>query len=141
MKFQLHLHTDELERLHTHAENCLPNEAVAMLFGTMSENRITVTRVEIVENISESRTTFSIDPEVQYRLLIEAEELGDDLVCIFHSHPAPPHPSQTDLRNMKINPVVWLIASKETGTWVSRAFVLTCGKVIEGEVTYFGEVP
>ncbi|MDF1537565.1 MAG: M67 family metallopeptidase [Candidatus Thorarchaeota archaeon] len=134
MEFYLHLSTGELERLHAHAEDSLPFEAVALLFGTIADNRIVVTRVVIVDNISKSRTVFSINPEIQYRLLIEAEEIGDSLVCIFHSHPAPPRPSESDLENMKLNPVVWLIASKETGNWESRAFLLKCLRVIEGTV-------
>ncbi len=134
MEYYLYLSTGELERLHTHAEDSLPFEAAALLFGTVTDNRIVVTRAAIVDNISKSRTTFSISPEVQYRLLMEAEDIGENLVCIFHSHPAPPRPSESDLGNMKLNPVVWLIASKETGNWESRAFLIKCGKVIEGSI-------
>ena len=136
-----YIHQDELERLHTHAENCLPSEAAALLFGTTSVTRIIVTRVVIVDNISQSRTTFSVDPEVQYRLLVEAEELGEDLVCIFHSHPAPPRPSKSDVGNMRLNPVVWLIASKETGNWESRAFLLDNDEIIEVSIISSDEAP
>lgn len=141
MGFHLYLDIDELERLHVHAEDCLPFEAVALLFGTTSDNKIVVTRVAIVDNTSKSRTTFSVNPEVQYRLLVEAEDLKESLVCIFHSHPAPSRPSKSDVGNMKLNPVVWLIASKETGSWESHAFILENGEIMEGSIISSGEAP
>jgi proteasome lid subunit RPN8/RPN11 len=85
---------------------------------------VVVSHIELIQNIAESKTSFSVDPEVEYKLLVEAEERGEDLVGIFHSHPAPPKPSSSDLRNMRLNPVVWLISSKLTGCWISRAFIL-----------------
>lgn len=141
MEFHFHLKPDELELLHRHAEDSLPLEAVALLFGSVVDNRILAKRIVIVDNTSQSRTTFSVNPELQYRLLVEAENLGEDLVGIFHSHPAPPRPSHSDLENMKLNPVVWLIASNETGRWESRAFILKDGNVIEGRVICSGEEP
>ncbi len=125
MQHTLHLSKGDLFKLHEHAESNLPNEAAALIFGIISENSIIVKQIEIVLNESSSRvTTFEVNPEEQYRLFVEAEERNEELVCIFHSHPAPPYPSKTDLRNMKLNPVVWLIASKESGNWESRAYLL-----------------
>ena len=69
-------------------------------------------------------TSFSIDPEIQYSLLMDADIRGESMVGIFHSHPAPPRPSQSDMKNMQLNPVVWLIASNTTGEWVTRAYIL-----------------
>jgi proteasome lid subunit RPN8/RPN11 len=100
-------------------------EAVALLFGQVSGSSVKVNSVELMQNEATSnRTSFMVNPEVQYRLLVKAEEQGEDLVAIFHSHPAPPFPSNRDIQNMKLNPVVWLIASKESGDWVSKAFLL-----------------
>ncbi|MFW9908852.1 MAG: M67 family metallopeptidase [Candidatus Thorarchaeota archaeon] len=139
MEYRLRLGTGHLERLYHHAETCLPLESVALLFGSVEEDTIVVNRVELTENMAESRTTFSIDPVLQYNLFVKAEELGEDLVCIFHSHPAPPAPSKTDLKNMVLNSVVWLIASKQTGTWESRAFILDDGQPVEIIVTFSEE--
>ncbi|MHA1943731.1 MAG: Mov34/MPN/PAD-1 family protein [Candidatus Thorarchaeota archaeon] len=125
MQYTLHLTNDNLLKLHAHAEANLPNESAALLFGSISKHLITVNTIELVSNESiSSITTFEVNPEEQYRLLIEAEERHEELVCIFHSHPAPPFPSKTDRRNMKLNPVVWLIGSKERGTWESRAYLM-----------------
>jgi proteasome lid subunit RPN8/RPN11 len=33
------------------------------------------------------------------------------VIGIFHSHPAKPAPSSTDIKFMEINPVAWLIYS------------------------------
>jgi proteasome lid subunit RPN8/RPN11 len=120
----LRLSENDLIRLHNHAEQSLPFEAAALLFGRVQDNEVVVSHIEIVYNIAESRTSFSIDPEAEYKLLVEAEAREEDLVGIFHSHPAPPKPSSRDLKNMRLNPVVWLISSKLTGSWVSRAYIL-----------------
>ncbi len=125
MQYRMHLSNDNLLKLHEHAEANLPNESAALIFGIVSEDSIIAKRIELVLNESSSRmTSFNVDPEKQYRLLLEAEDRNEELVCIFHSHPAPPYPSTTDRRNMKLNPVVWLIASKESGSWESRAYLL-----------------
>ena len=115
---------DDLNRLHDHADQSLPLEAAALLFGRVQDNDVLVDHIELVPNTAKSRTSFSVDPETEYKLLVEAEERGEDLVGIFHSHPAPPRPSASDLRNMRLNPVVWVISSKLTGNWTSRAFIL-----------------
>jgi len=135
------LNPNHLEQLHAHAEHCLPNEAVALLFGVVKDSNIVIKRIEMMANTAESRTTFSVEPTVQYQLLVEAEELGEALVCIFHSHPAPPKPSQSDLKNMELNPVVWLIASRNSGRWESRAYLLEEKRVKEVKINLFDEVP
>lgn len=125
MQYTLHLSNKILQTLHEYAQENQPNEAAALLFGTVSESSVTIKHIELVLNQSSSSiTSFNVDPEEQYRLLVEAEERDEELVCIFHSHPAPPYPSATDRQNMQLNPVVWLIASKESGNWESRAYIL-----------------
>jgi proteasome lid subunit RPN8/RPN11 len=121
----LHLSILDLDTLHNHAETNRPMEAAALLFGIVSEFSVIVNRIELVHNESlSSMTSFKINPEEQYRLLVEAEEQDEEFVGIFHSHPAPPFPSNRDQQNMKLNPVVWLIASKDSGNWVSKAFLI-----------------
>jgi proteasome lid subunit RPN8/RPN11 len=113
----------QLEALYDHAERSLPLEAVALLFGQTEGYRVEVGRIELMENTAESSTSFEVDPEKEYKLLIDAEEKGQTLVGIFHSHPAPPEPSSRDRTNMKLNPVIWLIASKLTGEWECDAYL------------------
>lgn len=121
----------DIHTLLVHAESYLPLEAVALLFGVVADDSVVVSTVELVDNSAASKTTFLVDPVVQYNLLMAYEERNESLVCVFHSHPAPPIPSSSDLRSMKLNPVVWLIASKSTGQWRYKAFLL--GKDEEAE--------
>ena len=132
MQYELHLSDEYLQTLHKHAETCFPFEAVALLFGHVSEQSVMIKHIEIVQNEAHTSTTsFMVNPEEQYRLLVEAEEQDQELVGIFHSHPAPPLPSNRDKENMKLNPVVWLIASKQSGDWVSKAFLMEDDQVKE----------
>jgi len=125
MQYELHLYEDDFTQLQNHAETCLPDEAVVLLFGVISENIVYVNHVEKMENESQtSQTSFSVNPEREYQLLIEAEDRNESLVGIYHTHPAPSEPSKTDLRNMCLNPVVWLISSKITGNWITKAYIL-----------------
>jgi len=134
VQLALRISSSELDALHSHAEQSLPFEAVALLFGALEGNVINATRIELMENVAKSRTSFEVNPEVEYKLLIDAETRGEDLIGIFHSHPAPPKPSSSDERNMKLNPVVWIIASKMTGSWESRAYVMESDEIHEIEM-------
>ena len=124
MEHVLVINQDDINCLLDHAESCLPLEAVALLFGIVTDERIVVRTTELLDNSAKSRTTFEVNPVEQYNLLVESEKRGEEMVCVFHSHPAPPKPSSTDMRNMRLNPVVWLIASKTTGQWKYKAFLL-----------------
>ncbi len=134
MQLALQISSSNLELLHLHAEQNLPFEAVALLFGATEGNVVDAARVELMENTAKSRTSFEVNPEVEYRLLIDAETRNEELIAIFHSHPAPPRPSSSDERNMRLNPVVWIIASKVTGNWESLAYVLEDDKIHEIEM-------
>lgn len=131
MQAALRLPKDALNQLHRHAEEALPLESVALLFGNVRKLEVVVTRLEFLENVAASTTSFAVDPEREYHLLVDAEERGEELVGIFHSHPAPSRPSSRDLRNMRLNPVVWAIASKSTGSWETRAFLLEGENLVE----------
>jgi proteasome lid subunit RPN8/RPN11 len=137
----MHLRNRDLSLLHTHAENCLPLESVALLFGVIEEHLVVVTRIECVRNESDkAATSFYVNPEEEYQLLIEAEARGEELVGIFHSHPAVPIPSSSDLDNMRLNPVVWLIASKASGAWSSKGFVLDDADAVEIPIMIMADV-
>ena len=88
MDYRLCLSIEDLKKLYEHAETTLPLESVALLFGQANDKYAIVSRIELVENSSKSQTKFSVDPVVQYKLYLKAEKYGDELVCIFHSHPA-----------------------------------------------------
>ncbi|TFG10012.1 M67 family peptidase [Candidatus Thorarchaeota archaeon] len=118
------LRRNMLGRLLEHAEQWYPKEGVALLFGHVSKQRGVVDRVALVDNSAASETTFRVKPEEQYRLLVESEERGEEMIGVFHSHPSSAQPSKTDLENMRLNPVVWIVASREEGSWDYASFVL-----------------
>ncbi len=141
MQYTMRLQNRDLSLLHIHAENCLPLESVALLFGVIEEHLVVVTRIECVRNESDkAATSFYVNPEEEYKLLIDAEARGEELVGIFHSHPAVPIPSSSDLDNMRLNPVVWLIASKASGAWSSKGFVLDDADAVEIPIMIMADV-
>jgi proteasome lid subunit RPN8/RPN11 len=137
-QYRLHISSEDILQLKRHAEEMFPSEAVALLFGTTSGTAVSATRIELMENISSAElTSFSVDPESEYTLLMDAEKRGESLIGIFHSHPAPPKPSATDLRNMRLNPVVWLVASKLSGDWIIKGYLLDNGETLEVSIHAF----
>ena len=52
MHYEIRISQQNHTRLHKHAETNLPREAVALLFGVMSEYIVRVNRVELMENES-----------------------------------------------------------------------------------------
>lgn len=137
MRYTLHISEELLFQLENHAEKQLPSEAVALLFGFSSGTDALVNRIELVKNDStRNRTSFSVNPEIQYALLMDADNHGESMVGIFHSHPAPPFPSMSDHKNMKLNPVIWLIASKTTREWMTKAYILEEEVPIEVKIEF-----
>jgi proteasome lid subunit RPN8/RPN11 len=111
------LTTGQIKELVSIAKDALPDEACAFLLGKND----TIVKILPMRNLDESPVTFSIDPgEVLYAYKY-AESEGLRVIAIFHSHPAKPSPSSTDIKFMEINPVVWLIYS--TREWRLKAYV------------------
>ena len=94
----------------------LPNEACALLGGAGG----VVTSLHPARNAAASPYRFELDPADLVRVVHAIEAAGEELVAIFHSHPASgPEPSPTDLREARYD-VVQLIA----GTGVLRGLAL-----------------
>lgn len=89
------------------AKDALPNESCAFLLGHNDK----VAKILPMRNIDESPVTFSIEPAELLHAYNLAESEGMQVIAIFHSHPAKPWPSSTDIKFMEINPVVWIIYS------------------------------
>jgi proteasome lid subunit RPN8/RPN11 len=95
-----------------HVENEKPNEACAILFGTVKDENNIVKEVFLTKNIEESPVNFTISNEqlIESYKLVEEKKL--DVVGIFHSHPnSIAFPSSIDKKFMHSNPVVWVIYS------------------------------
>jgi proteasome lid subunit RPN8/RPN11 len=112
----------QLERLISLAKDSLPNECCALLLGNNTkENELKVIDILSMRNSDSSPFTFRIEPQELINGYLTAENMGFNVVGIFHSHPAPPIPSSTDKIFMEINPVVWLIYSTVTNE--SKAYI------------------
>jgi proteasome lid subunit RPN8/RPN11 len=94
----------ELARI---ARDALPSESCALLLGH-DDN---VVKILPMRNTDESPVRFTIDPKELLNAYNLAESKGMQVIAIFHSHPAKPWPSSTDIKFMEINPVVWVIYS------------------------------
>jgi proteasome lid subunit RPN8/RPN11 len=97
----------QIEELVSIAKDVLPDESCALLLG---ENNAVV-EILPMRNVDESPVTFSIESTELVDAYNLAESKGLQVIAIFHSHPAQPSPSSTDIKFMEINPVVWLIYS------------------------------
>jgi proteasome lid subunit RPN8/RPN11 len=106
-----------IEELVSIAKDVLPDESCALLLG---ENNAVV-EILPMRNVDESPVTFSIESTELVDAYNLAESKGLQVIAIFHSHPAQPSPSSTDIKFMEINPVVWLIYS--TTEWRLKGYV------------------
>lgn len=133
---QIQLSSMQRRQLYGIRRRALPNEGCAILLGTYSEQSLSarVIRVAEVENIAQSAASFEIDPEHQYCILTAAAEEGLDQIGIYHSHPAPPSPSASDLEFMKFNPCVWVIDGTEGERFRMRAYQLWQGFLLTVEI-------
>ena len=133
----IRLNDDKVESLASLARNSLPWESCALLIGeikTDNLDEIIVTDVIPVKNSDSSPISFSIDPVDLLKAYQLSEARNQQVVGIFHSHPAEPFPSSTDKRYMEINPVVWIIYSTLTNE--SRAYIFEDKlKEVEVQVT------
>ncbi len=111
---QIILTKNQKEELIRHAENAAPNESCALLFGSQDGDKVAVSDIFLTENTDKSLTRFAISNEDLLEGYQHAERNGLDVVGIFHSHPhSEAVPSDTDMRFMQINPVVWVIFSNK----------------------------
>ncbi|HII46544.1 M67 family metallopeptidase [Pyrobaculum aerophilum] len=89
-------------------KKCAPEaECVALIFGISD----TALSWRWMKNVAASPVFFKLDPEEVYKAIVEAEERGEELLAIFHTHPGPPTPSWEDVRHMRLWPVTWIIAN------------------------------
>ena len=104
---EISLTAGQIEQLSSIAKKALPDESCAFLLGK-NERLIEILPMR---NADESQVSFSVEPKEVIRAYDFAESKKLQVIGIFHSHPAKPAPSGTDIKFMEINPVVWLIYS------------------------------
>jgi proteasome lid subunit RPN8/RPN11 len=101
--------------------SCLPEEACGLLGGEEGK----VFSVRPVKNISRSPTRFRMDPGEQVKAMFEIEEMGHQIVAIYHTHPMGPEvPSEIDVNELAYPEAVHLIWYPSGGEWNCRAFLM-----------------
>ena len=116
-----------------HARREFPLECVGLLFSLNNrvQRRVPLTNIAIHPG-----THYFVQPEEVLAALQEADERGETLLALYHSHPhGPPTPSATDLEKARYE-VVHLIVVPSSGS--VRAFWLSSGGVNELELIVLG---
>ncbi len=127
----IRLRSDQLQKIVEHAQAEAPLEACGLLAGVGA----TVERVYPMENADHSETSFQLNPEEQYRVFVEIEELGQELVGIYHSHPhSSAYPSARDVDMAYYPEAVYVIVSLLGPRPEVRAFRIRDGLIAEEPV-------
>ncbi|MDH2900550.1 MAG: M67 family metallopeptidase [archaeon] len=91
-----------LEEMHAHAISTYPEECCGLMFGSFSGNagEKKVLRLRRMKNAFEPKERYhryTIDPKEFLNAEKEADERGDEIIGVYHSHPnAPAKPSEFD---------------------------------------------
>ena len=119
-------------RLLAHARRELPNESCALLAGDRAAGHVKA--MHPARNLLASPYRYEVDPRDLVRIVHAIERRGDDLVAIFHSHPAgPPVPSAMDVREARYG-VVHLLAGPSPDGAALRAWRIEGTNVFEVSV-------
>lgn len=97
-------------QLLAHARSEVPNEACGILSGSAAEGRATT--YHPARNADASPYVYTVHPDDLVRIVLGIEDVGEDLVAIFHSHThTPAEPSPTDRRQAMYPDAVYLLAT------------------------------
>jgi len=124
MNMPIYLTTDQWQSMQKHVAQSAPEEACGLLSGI----GLRVKTVIPVVNVLHSPVRFRMDPVEQLKAFIWMEEQHQELLAVYHSHPAGPHqPSPTDHNEFAYPGVRYIIWSGLGGIWTARAFHLGGG--------------
>jgi proteasome lid subunit RPN8/RPN11 len=137
--------SDLVDEVGSIREESRPNEACALLFGSMRETDgelvYDIGSMRQVENVLRSPVAFEVDPVVQYQIMMQEEKRGRELVGILHTHPGNQFVSATDVRYMKnasrMTRFCWLIAGDGIdGRLEIGAYVVVNGTIRDIPIMY-----
>ncbi|MFT5170500.1 MAG: proteasome lid subunit RPN8/RPN11, partial [Candidatus Marinamargulisbacteria bacterium] len=91
-----------------HSKRLAPVEACGYLAGS---NGAVEKRVEMT-NIDDSPEHFSFDPKEQFQVMKQSRQDGNELMAVYHSHPASPaRLSREDIRLFNDPHMIYIIVS------------------------------
>jgi proteasome lid subunit RPN8/RPN11 len=127
MERTLTLARDHWQQMRDHADRQAPLEACGLLAGRADQ----VEEVIPVRNQAESPVRFVMDLSEQLEAFQQIDANGQELLGIFHSHPAGPETaSPTDIAEAAYE-VVHVIWSRTQNAWQARGFWIENGNVAE----------
>jgi [CysO sulfur-carrier protein]-S-L-cysteine hydrolase len=110
----------QLRDISTRLTTCLPEEACGLLIGG-SDGR--VESVIHITNMLHSPTRFRMDEMELFHALQILDQTNNELLGIFHSHPAGPnHPSFTDLAEYQYPDSFMVIFTPTKRSWSAKAY-------------------
>jgi proteasome lid subunit RPN8/RPN11 len=120
-----------LDQLIEHAKAKHPQEACGLLVGRGSADRFIP-----MENVLASATAYEMDPAQLISTFRDLRRGGEELVAIYHSHPAgPARPSKVDIARAYYPEAAHLIVSlADPERPQAAAFRIVDGEVLEIEV-------
>lgn len=87
---------EQLAEMVAHCLSCYPEEGCGLLVGDPATG--VVGAVHPTENVAHSAQVYTVDPRAHLRIDREAEEAGQGVIGVFHSHThTDPWPSPTDV--------------------------------------------
>ena len=105
-----------------------PEEACGVVAGKAGR----VLKVYPASNALHSLVRYRLEPKEQLEIFNEIDELGWDLLGIYHSHPNGPfHPSVTDIQEAFYPDTVYLIWAQSGEKWNCMGFHIRDGKFTE----------
>ncbi len=116
-----------------HLAACLPEEGCGLLGGIQGKCSL----LRPVTNELHSSTGFRMNPQEQLQAFLHLEEMGLDLLAVFHSHPqGPTIPSATDVSEFAYPGVISLICVPSAADWTVRGFAIDGEQVTEITLTW-----
>jgi proteasome lid subunit RPN8/RPN11 len=124
----INLRQQDWIRMREHILSCLPEEACGLLGGIGEQVHLVVP----ITNRDRRPSRYRMDPQEQVRAMLRMEDLGFQILGIYHSHPlGPSHPSGADTKEVTYPEAAYLIWSPQEEGWRCRAFDLSFEPVRE----------
>jgi proteasome lid subunit RPN8/RPN11 len=116
-----------------HARAEMPNECC----GIVASRDGAAVKLYRATNAEASPVRYGLDPQEQYRIMMEIEDQGWTLGAIYHSHTrSPAYPSQTDVNLAFYPDAVYLIVSlQDPGRPDLRGFAIVDSEIDEVELS------
>jgi len=133
----LRITVEQYQVIVAHCLDGLPDEACGMLAGPIRDGEPTgeITAVYPCRNADASARTYTVEPRDLLRAMRDAEQRGDELVGVWHSHThTDAYPSPTDVRQAVDPAWLYVLVSLRHGEPMLRAYRIRDGVIAEVDV-------